>query len=76
MDKGVTRPHFLIYFDDVATNHTLEAAGDDWGNVEALAMQTADNELRCNRIRIEKIGEGEFREYLRNQAGIWYRKNV
>ncbi len=39
-------------------------------------MQTADNELRCNRIRIEKIGEGEFREYLRNQAGIWYRKNV
>jgi hypothetical protein len=72
----VTQPHFLIYFDDVPTNHAHEAVADDWGNVEALAMHTADSELRCDRIRIEKIGEVEFRTYLRDPTGNWYRKNV
>jgi hypothetical protein len=76
MNTDATRPHFLIYFDDVPSKHSLEAVGDDWGNVEALAMHTGDNELRCDRIKIEKIETQEVREYLRNHAGIWYRRNV
>lgn len=70
------RPRFLIYFDDFLGSHSHEAIGDDWGDVEALAMHTADNELKCNRIRIEKIGEVQFRTYLRDFAGNWYRENV
>ncbi len=72
MEKDV-RPHFLIYFDDLPARRSIEAAGDDWGNVESLAMHTADNDLRCDSITIEKIGSTDVREYLRNKAGVWYR---
>jgi hypothetical protein len=72
----VSRPHFLIYFDGVVQDGAgVEALGDDWGDVEGLAMYSADREMKCDRLTIEKVGTTDVRHYLRNKAGIWYREN-
>lgn len=68
--------HFLIHFDGLPHEGSLEAVGEGWGHVEAWAMRTGDNEMRCNRISIQHMDSGAVRRYRRDGFGVWFRENV
>jgi hypothetical protein len=37
-------------------------------------MNSADDSMRCESLKITKVETGEAKEYVRDKSGIWYRR--
>ncbi len=70
----MSKATYIVHFDGVPGADAYEALAEDWGDVEGLAMYSADDSMRCDSLKITKLETGEVKEYVRNKAGIWYRQ--